>query len=211
MVEHLDTIGKRIRHMRNLRGLTQGQLADELSITPANISSYERDKSVPPSDVLGKIADILLTSADYLLLRENSYTTLYHAERTVPLVGAICAGNGFIAEERIEDYVSYPFPKKKQPDYALRVQGNSMIEAGINSGDIVFLRKEKWAEYNGQIVAVIINGEEGILKRMKWFEGSPYIRLEPENKDYEAIDVLPSDIIVCGVYAGHFRSDELFN
>jgi repressor LexA len=125
----------------------------------------------------------------------------------IPLVGTICAGDGIIANEYIEEYIHYPFLNKRQPDYALKVKGNSMINAGIEDGDIVFLRKESWAEYNGQIVAVIINGEEGTLKRMNWSEGSNKFKLVPENSEYQSMEVTPNEFIVCGVYAGHFRPE----
>lgn len=224
----LFTMGKRIKTLREKRGFTQSQIAERLNMNPANFSSYERDKSIPPSDKLSQIADILHTSTDYLLCRIDDYTfdnsnnysiknhELKIAEEKsnyscsigqTPLIGTICAGNGLIAEDNIEEYIHFPFSKKQQPDYALRVKGSSMQGADISDGDIVFLRKEKWAEYNGQIVAVIINGEEGSLKRMKWTEGSPFIKLIPENIEYEIKEVLPSEIVICGVYCGHFRPE----
>ncbi|MFC5468448.1 helix-turn-helix domain-containing protein [Cohnella suwonensis] len=66
------SLGQQIRAHRLKRGLTQGQLADKLSMTEANISSYERDKSMPPSEVLNKLANILGTSTDILLGRKIS-------------------------------------------------------------------------------------------------------------------------------------------
>ncbi|WP_217596316.1 helix-turn-helix domain-containing protein [Cohnella sp. GbtcB17] len=66
------SLGSRIREFRNKRGLTQGQLADKLEMTEANISSYERDKSAPPSDKLNAIAAILDVSTDYLLGRTSN-------------------------------------------------------------------------------------------------------------------------------------------
>ncbi|MCY9542225.1 LexA family transcriptional regulator, partial [Paenibacillus alvei] len=68
-----------------------------------------------------------------------------------------------------------------------------------------FLRKASWAEFNGQIVAVIINGEEGSLKRISWSEGTPRFTLSPENEAYQSVEVSPNELIICGVYAGHFR------
>ncbi|MBY0024503.1 helix-turn-helix domain-containing protein [Paenibacillus polymyxa] len=135
----------------------------------------------------------------------GEYLTLVKNAKPIPLIGSICAGDGIIAENNIEEYINYPFMKQKQPDYALRVKGDSMVNAGINDGDIVFMRRENWAEFNGQIVAVIVNGEEGILKRMKWSEGSAKFNLVPENDSYQSMEVTPNEFIVCGVYVGHFR------
>ncbi|MFZ3132720.1 MAG: helix-turn-helix transcriptional regulator [Desulfosporosinus sp.] len=63
------TIGTRIKELRVKRGLTQDQIAVKLGMDRANFSHYERDTAIPPSDTLGKIADELNTSADYLLGR----------------------------------------------------------------------------------------------------------------------------------------------
>ncbi|MDG0056938.1 helix-turn-helix domain-containing protein [Paenibacillus sp. P2(2022)] len=134
---------------------------------------------------------------EYLKLKKNN--------KPIPLIGTICAGDGIIADQNVEEYINYPFMKHKQPDYALRVKGDSMVNAGIQDGDIVFMRREAWAEFNGQIVAVIVNGEEGVLKRMKWSEGSAKFNLVPENDSYQSMEVTPNEFIVCGVYVGHFR------
>ncbi len=131
----------------------------------------------------------------------------YDETEQIPLVGTICAGEGLFAEQNIEDLVYFPFEDKSQPDFALRVQGDSMIDAGIQNGDIVFMRKAKWAEYNGQIVAAVINGENGMLKRMKWSEGSPMVELISENENFQSIKVLPNEVQVCGIYMGFFRPE----
>jgi HTH-type transcriptional regulator, competence development regulator len=61
------SLGKRIREYRIKRGYTQSQMAAKLNMTEANFSSYERDKSIPPSEKLSQIASILNVSTDYLL------------------------------------------------------------------------------------------------------------------------------------------------
>ncbi|RGL39110.1 S24 family peptidase [Paenibacillus polymyxa] len=225
-MSELHSIGERIKFLRKKNGYTQNQIAEKLGINPANISSYERNQSIPPSDKLAIIADLLNTTTDYLTCRTSESYPLGFIESTgcvkesfhlknhihntpskLPLVGTICAGDGMIAEENIEGFVNFPLDSTGTPDYALRVQGNSMQGAGILDGDIVYLTKKRWADYNGQIVAAIVGGETGSLKRMKWSEGSPYIKLIPENSDFETKEVLPHEIIVCGVYSGHFRPD----
>ncbi|SHN87981.1 helix-turn-helix domain-containing protein [Desulfitobacterium chlororespirans] len=78
------TLGSRIREYRLKRGLTQSQIAEKLNMTESNFSSYERDKSVPPSEVLNKIADYLNVSTDYLLGRKKlKLTKIYYEEVTV--------------------------------------------------------------------------------------------------------------------------------
>lgn len=151
----------------------------------------------------------LIESLESLLKKYSpklgEYLQFHKTPHPIPLVGSICAGDGIIANEDIEEYITFPFTGTNQPDYALRVKGDSMINAGIQDGDIVFLKKESWPTFNGQIVAVIVNGEEGTLKRMKWSEGNPKFLLSPENEAYQSMEVTPNEIIVCGTYAGHFR------
>lgn len=125
------------------------------------------------------------------------------------MIGTICAGDGILAEQNIEDYVFYPFPGRKQPDYALRVKGDSMINAGIEDGDIVYMKKASWADYNGQIVASVIDdSSEGMLKRIKWTEGSATMQLIPENDNYEIRELPPNEFSICGIYMGHFKPVE---
>jgi transcriptional regulator with XRE-family HTH domain len=64
------SIGSRIRELRVKRGYTQDQMAEQLGMNRANFSNYERDVTIPPSDTLLKIADILSTTTDYLLGRD---------------------------------------------------------------------------------------------------------------------------------------------
>lgn len=154
-----------------------------------------------------EIIDTLNSLVNKFSPKLGQYFSMMKSMKPIPLVGTICAGNGLIPTEAIEEYVNYPFLKSQQPDYALRVKGDSMIGAGIDDGDIVFLRKGSWAEFNGQIVAALVNGEEGSLKRMKWSEGSPKITLSPENASYQSVEVMPNEVTICGVYAGHYKPE----
>jgi len=70
----VSSLGSRIKKYRRIRGYTQAQMADKLGMTEANFSSYERDKSKPPSEKLSQIATILNVSTDYLLGFTNDPT-----------------------------------------------------------------------------------------------------------------------------------------
>ena len=85
--------------------------------------------------------------------------------RSVPLVGRVTAGQPILAIENIEDYIVLPQNMLGSDDiYCLRVQGESMIEAGILDGDIVVLRQQDTAE-NGEIVVAMVD-DEATLKRI---------------------------------------------
>lgn len=125
--------------------------------------------------------------------------------KPIPLIDSIFPEDGLIPNEKVKEYINFPFLHTEQPHYALRVTDDSMINACIQNGDVVFLQKASWAEYNGQIVAVIVNGEEGSLRRLHWSEDSAKFILTPANDLYPSMEVRPNEIIICGLYAGHYR------
>lgn len=110
--------------------------------------------------------------------------------RRVPVLGRVTAGQPILAVEDIEGYV--PFDKPVSGDlFALRVRGDSMINAGILSGDIIIVRRQPTAEPREIVVAML--GEEATVKRLA-FEGShPW--LMPENDAYRPIDGLGCQIL----------------
>ena len=99
--------------------------------------------------------------------------------RRVPRVGAIACGTPILAEQNIEDYDEVPDWVKC--DYTLVCKGDSMIGARIHDGDIVCIKQADEVE-NGQIAAVMVDGEEATLKRVRFQDGS--IVLWPENPAY---------------------------
>lgn len=101
--------------------------------------------------------------------------------RKIPLLGTIACGEPILAEENIDDYVN--IPKELAGDFALTCKGDSMINARIFDGDIVYIRQQDTVE-NGEIAAVLI-GDEATLKRVRLFDD--HISLEPENPQYRPI------------------------
>lgn len=205
-------VKENIKKLRDMYGLTQQDLAEIAGVTNKAVSAWEKGLAEPRMGALERIANHFgLMKSN--LIEEGGMDGLRIAKQrnqfAIPLIGSICAGNGLLAEQNIEEYIHYPFPGKRQPDYALRVKGDSMMGAGIEDGDIVYMRQVSWADYNGQIVAVVVKDyEEGMLKRIKWSSDSPFIHLVPENEKYQTIQVRPNEIVVCGVYMGHFRPEK---
>lgn len=117
---------------------------------------------------------------------------LEEGSRTViPLIGEIACGEPIFAVENIEE--SYAFPKSLFGDgelFMLRAKGNSMIDAGINKGDLVVLRRQTTAD-DGEIVAALIDGE-ATLKRLFHRDGK--IVLHPENKRMKDIVLDSCDV-----------------
>jgi repressor LexA len=111
----------------------------------------------------------------------------------VPLVGRIAAGGPILAEERVEEMI--PIPKQMVGEgefFALRVVGDSMIEAAICDGDVVVIRQQKQAE-NGEFVAAMIDGE-ATVKELK--KEANAVWLMPRNAAYEPIP--GNDAVILG-------------
>ena len=99
--------------------------------------------------------------------------------RSVPLVGKVTAGQPILAIENIDEYLTLPQSVLGQGKmFSLRVEGESMIDAGIMDGDIVVLRQQDTAE-NGEIVVAMTPEDEATLKRIYYEENR--VRLQPEN------------------------------
>ena len=104
--------------------------------------------------------------------------------RSVPLVVRVTAGLPILAIENIEEYLTLPQEMLGKDDlFCLRVQGESMIEAGILNGDIIVVREQNNAE-NGEIVVAMIE-DEATVKRI--FYEKKRVRLQPENRFMEPI------------------------
>lgn len=123
--------------------------------------------------------------------------------RDVPLVGRIAAGSPMLAEEDIEEI--FPLPTElvgNEPVIMLRVEGDSMINAGIFNGDLVVVRRQPDAR-NGELVAALINGEEATVKRFRR-EGDRVL-LIAENPAHEPI-VLTAGVEIVGKVVAVLRT-----
>ena len=110
------------------------------------------------------------------------------------MVGSIGCGIPNLAEENIEEYVSLPRSMFGNGEFfILRANGESMIDAGIETGDLVVIRKQSCAE-DGQIVVALVE-DETTLKRLYRENGK--VRLHPENRDMD--DIIVDDCIIQGV------------
>lgn len=110
----------------------------------------------------------------------------------VPLLGTVTAGMPILAVEQIEDYIPYRGAGSARDLFALRVQGESMINAAILDGDIIVARKVSTAA-NGEIVVAMVE-DEATVKR--FYKEKGHFRLQPENDAYEPIIV--DDVRILG-------------
>lgn len=103
----------------------------------------------------------------------------------VPLVGSVAAGSPILAEEQIEEYLTFDTGGLTGEHFALRVRGESMLYAGILPGDLVIVHRQENFR-NGDIVVALFE-DEATVKTLRR-ESDGHIWLMPENPDYQPID-----------------------
>ena len=120
----------------------------------------------------------------------------------IPIVGKVTAGMPILATENIEDMFQLPinYVKHNNDLFILKVTGDSMIEAGILDGDLAIIEQKNVAT-NGDIVVALIENEATIKR---FFKENGFIRLQPENKNYEPIIV--EDCSILGKLVGIYRA-----
>ena len=134
-------------------------------------------------------------------LDENNSTT---EDNEIPILGKIAAGSPVEAIQNEISRIQLPVSLNKNDNFfGLKIQGDSMIEAGINDGDTVIIKKADKAD-NGQIVVALIDDYEAMLKRIR-VKGKT-VALESANKNYETKIFGPDRVKVQGVLVSLYRN-----
>ncbi len=206
-------IGEILASIRTERNLTMDAVANKCGLSKAYISRLEKAakhndaQQIRPSlETLRKIANGLdLDFNDLLFVLDDSqdetegnfdigvidYDNVSPVEKkSIPLIGDIACGKPIYADAEQEVYVEAGTNIKA--DFCLRCKGDSMINARIYDGDIVFIRKQDMVN-NGEIAAIII-GDEVTLKRVYYYRNDNIIRLIPENPKYEPLVYTNEDL-----------------
>ena len=134
-------------------------------------------------------------------LDESNSTT---EDNEIPILGEIAAGSPVEAIQNEISRIPLPVSLNKNDNFfGLKIQGDSMIEAGINDGDTVIIKKSDKAD-NGQIVVALIDDYEAMLKRIR-VKGKT-VALESANKNYETKIFGPDRVKVQGVLVSLYRN-----
>lgn len=163
-------------------------LEAKLGFSNGSIGKYKIKGSMPSADRLQKIAEYFNVTMDYLMTgegpRKPTPQNVYPIDvQQIPVLSKInCDTSKYINEER-KSYVKAGI--EIQADFCLIASGDSMINARIKDGDIVFIRKQSIVE-NGDIAAVITSDEgEAALKRFYYYKDRATLILKAENPKYE--------------------------
>ncbi len=198
-------IARRIKKYRELRSMTQLDLAKKIGVKHNTVSSYETGATKPGNNVLFAIAQALRVSInDFFPPTRGDLSGSFREQEQhygpapmtmVPVVGGISCGDGVLAYEDIEGYEPVPDEWLNGGEhFCLRAKGDSMIGARIHDGDLLLIRQQPEVE-NGEIAAVLIN-DEAVLKRV--YRNGDQLVLQSENPDYSPIFSPPADAVVVG-------------
>lgn len=187
----METIASRIKKALEIRNMKQSELVALTGIGKSSISTYISGEYEPKQKNLYRIAKALDVSEAWLMGLDVPMEREVVPEppqspdilplpktKRIPLLGTIACGEPILAEENLEGYVEAA--DEVEANFALRCRGDSMINARILDGDLVYIREQPDVE-NGEIAAVLI-GDEATLKRVYKYPGQ--VVLQPENPQY---------------------------
>lgn len=177
---------KRLKELRASRGLTQDDLARELNLVKSSISMYENGKRKPSFEVLEAIADYFNVNMDTLY---SSAPVFVPSLKRVPMLGYAAAGQPL---ENLDGQDTYyvETDSRYAVDFCITVRGDSMINAGINDGDIVFVKAQPEVP-NGKIACIEIDNERVCIKR--FYKTDTGVMLVSENPKYAPLQFSESN------------------
>lgn len=187
------------------------------------ISDFTRDNGYPPTvREIGEHFEISLRAVqDHIAAlqkkgylsqcqkRARSISVLVDAKKEpetfvsrVPLLGTVAAGKPLLSEENLDGYVSLtePFVRPGKSYFALRVRGQSMINAGILEGDLAVVEQAQTA-VDGQIVVAVI---DNAITLKRFYKEADRVRLQPENPAFSAI--YSTDVTIVGILSNIVRT-----
>ena len=166
---------------------TLREIGTHFNITSGCVSNYIKEMKIKGLiESNGKSRDYITKG---MKKQNNSY-------ENIPVVGEIACGTPLLAEENIDRYIPIPAEFLSNGNYfILKATGDSMINAGIDDGDLVLVKKQETAE-EGQIVVALIN-DEATLKRYYLDMNKRQIRLHPENDTMK--DMYYKNVVIQGI------------
>lgn len=177
---------EQLKILRKQKGLYQKDVANFLGVDRTTYVKYENGVSEPDNDTLVKLAELFNVSVDYLLGRETNdiYTAIGAMpvkKIKLPVLGNVACGEPIYANEELEGYVY--IDEDIGADFCLRAQGDSMVNARIFDGDILYIKKQDMVD-DGEIAVVLIE-DEATVKRVYYDRENNTITLMPENPTYK--------------------------
>lgn len=186
---------ERLNELLNYFNIRQTDLSRRTGIPKSAISMYLKGERSPRQDRISDIAEAYNVNEAWLMgydvpmrkdnpASDTGFDNIYPIEiHKIPILGSVACGEPILMSEERENYIMSGTDVKA--DFCLIAKGDSMINARIMDGDIVFIKKQPIVE-NGEIAAVVVNNEnEATLKRFYYYRERATLILKPENPEYE--------------------------
>lgn len=185
----MNTIGELIHNKRKELHLTLEEVGKAVGVSKSTVKKWEtgyisnmkRDKIALLANILQISPSELIDDTDNNIVSFDNVIPVMKIK--LPLLGEIACGKPIFADEQHELYVDVK--NDYGADFCLKANGESMINAGIDSGDIVMIKKESMVN-NGEIAAVIID-DDATLKRVYYYPEKGKLILNPENPLFEPL------------------------
>ena len=178
--------GKRIKKARVEKGLSQEELAKLMDVTRNAVGAWENGRALPTAKSFPKLASVLGVSVSYLQMESDfpyiNEIPMPEDIKKIPIIATVKCGVNGLAFEEDGGYINVDI-RHGEDLRAFRCKGDSMINEGIRDGDIAIVRIQDSVE-SGELAIVVINGDEGTLKRVR-YQGESII-LEAANPNYPA-------------------------
>ena len=190
-----DKLGDRLKELREERNLSQTEVANKIGITKQNLYKYENGiiENIP-RDKIEALANYYDVSPSLIMGWNDSLEGIpginpIHKINRIPILGEIACGEPILCQENFDGYVITD-PSMISADFSIYADGDSMIDANIHDGDLVFIKQTPVVE-NGSICAVLID-DSATLKR--FYKTDDQIILQPENNSYHPIIITEEDM-----------------
>lgn len=185
-----ETMAKNIKRYMDITGVSAADMCKVLGVPQSTFSYWLNAKTYPRIDKIEKMANYFGIKKSDLVEEHVPISNVMPMPLThrVPLVGTIACGDPILAQENYDGEVTAP--EDVHADFALKCKGDSMINARIFDGDIVYIRQQETVD-DGEIAAVLI-GDDATLKRVHLYDD--HIVLEPENPQYRPIVLWGNDM-----------------
>lgn len=201
-------IGNYIKQLRLSKGLSQEELGKIVGVQRAAVQKWEAGKVQNlKRETIKKLSEFFKVNPSMFIdADETEYASIPNIlpmpkMKKVPRLGAIACGEPILAEENFEGYDDAP--DYVDCDFTLECKGDSMVNARINDGDVVYIKCQSVVE-NGEIAAVMVDGET-TLKRVYVYDNKVVLQAEnPKYEPYIYVDEELNNIRVIGKAVGFF-------
>ncbi len=179
------TIGENIKKLRAIHKVSQIQLAKFLDVTDKAVSSWENNLKTPRMTTINKIAEYFKVSISTIIENDVDISIFSNVRqisfKKIPVIGKIACGTPILAEQNITHQIDCEH--SINADFALYCKGDSMINARIFDGDIVFIKEQQVVE-NGKIAAICIDEFDTTVTLKRVYINNNTITLLAENPKY---------------------------